>query len=166
MKTRALVLQNSTDIDWEGLERSLHDHFSVNAVTLEKNGDRRTSGAIVWANRLCALIKTSRKGSRRICEHLQQCLMHKVSASKKIACEECAAGMVEIFVPIIEIDEIDGFVGVCGRPYLDVERIYTAYIHQTIDVDQEKIKALLPTLKPIDPRTIRDIKQFITSYRS
>jgi hypothetical protein len=166
METRALVLQNSMDIDWEGLERSLHEHFDVNAVAMEKNGDRRTSGAMRWANRLCALIKTSRKGSRRICEPLQQCLIHKVSASKNIACEECGAGMYEIFVPIVEIDEIDGFVGVCGRPYLDVERIYTGYIHQTIDVDQDKIKALLPSLKPIGPRTIREIKQFITSYHS
>lgn len=166
MEIRALVLQHGTDINWEGLERSLHDRFGVNAVTLEKNGDRRTTGTILWANGLCALIQTSPKAERRICDTVRQCLIRKVSASKATACDECLAGMYEILVPVIQIDEIDGFVGVCGRPYLGAERIYTEYIHRTTDVDLEKIKELLTSLKPIDPRTIKAIKQFITTYRS
>ena len=164
MEPRALVLQHGKDIDWEGLERSLHDRFGVNAVTLEKDGDRRTSGAILWANELCALIKASPKAERRICDTVRQCLIRKAGASKATACDECAAGMYEILVPVIQMDEIDGFVGVCGRPYLDIDRIYTAYIHRIIDVDPEKINELLPSLKPIDPRTIKEIKHFITSY--
>ncbi len=75
-----------------------------------------------------------------------------------------AAGIFKIVVPIIQKDEIEGFVSVCGRPFLNTDRIYTYYIHKTIDADEEKIEKLLPSLNPIDPRTIKEMKHFITTY--
>jgi ligand-binding sensor protein len=164
MKAKALVLQKSIEIDWSDFEESLHDHFGVNAVTLKKNGARRSAGDILWANGLCALIKTNPKGASRICDTIQKYLMYEVEARRSYATDECAAGIFKIVVPIIQKDEIEGFVSACGRPFLNTDRIYTYYIHKTIDADEEKIEKLLPSLNPIDPRTIKEMKHFITTY--
>ena len=67
-------------------------------------------------------------------------------------------------LPIIQNDAIDGFVNICGRPFCNAERIYTDYIRKTIDVDEDTIRRMLPCLKPIDPRTLREMKRFISGY--
>lgn len=164
MKAKALVLQKNIEIDWNDFEESLHDHFGVNAVTLKKNGARRSAGDILWANGLCALIKTNPKGASKICDTIQKHLIYEAEARRRYATDECAAGIFKIVVPIIQKDEIEGFVSVCGRPFLNTDRIYTYYIHKTIDADEEKIEKLLPSLNPIDPRTIKEMKHFITTY--
>ena len=68
------------------------------------------------------------------------------------------------FTTIIQDDEIDGFVNICGRPYCNAERIYTEYISKTVEVDAATIEKLLPCLKPIDPRTLKEMKRYIKGY--
>ena len=164
MTPKALFLQKNTKVDWEGLEHSLHEHFGVNAVTLKKNGQRITAGDLSWANDLCALIKKNPTGSSKICDTLKMYLIHEAQERRRYAKEECAAGIFRIVVPIIRINQIEGFISVCGRPSTNADRIYTFYIHKTIDEDEEKIKDLLASLAPIGPRTIKEMKRFITGY--
>jgi ligand-binding sensor protein len=164
VRTSALIVHDLTQIDWRHFEQSLYDRFAVNAVTLTKNGTRRTSGDLPWANGLCALIKTNQNGAERICKRLLMILMHAAQAKKNCIAGECAAGMNKWVLPIIENDELDGFVNICGRPFCNSGRIYTEYIRKTIEVDAETIEKLLPCLKPIDPRTLKAMKHFITSY--
>ena len=164
VRTSALIVHELTQIDWRHFEQSLYDRFAVNAVTLTKNGTRRTSGDLPWANGLCALIKTNQNGAERICKRLLAILMHAAQTKKNCLADECAAGMNKWVLPIIENDELDGFVNICGRPFCNAGRIYTEYIRKTIEVDAETIEKLLPCLKPIDPRTLKEMKHFITSY--
>lgn len=162
MKTKALVLQKRDEMDWSGFEQALHDRFGVNAVTLTVNGARKTAGEILWANGLCALIKTNPKGAKRICSIIQWLLMRKAAAGRRYATDECAAGIYRLMVPIVVQDELDGFVSVCGRPFSTADRIYSEYIHYITDEDKEKIEDLLSSLQPIGPRTLKEMRQFIS----
>ena len=164
MQAKAMILKEVTDIDWRQLEGSLYDLFGVNAVTLKKNGIRRTSGDIRLANDLCALIKTHPNGASRICDRILKILINETKAKKTLAIDECAAGMNKFVFPIIQNDELIGFINICGRPFLNTNRIYTDYIGETIDVKTDKIKKLSFTLRPIGPRTVKEMKHFIASY--
>ncbi len=162
MKTQALVLQRRTDMDWAEFEQSLHDRFGVNAVTLTVNGARKTAGEILWANGLCAMIKTNPNGAKRICGIIQRILIRRAADRRRYATDECAAGIYRIMVPIVVQDELDGFVSVCGRPFSTADRIYTEYIRHTTDEDQERIEALISSLRPIGPRTLEEMRRFIS----
>jgi ligand-binding sensor protein len=164
MRGDVLRLQPGTDIDWAGLERALADRFGVNAVTLDKKGDRKTAMKPRWANDLCALIQASPRGADRICRTLQLHLMHEAAFRKRTVAEECAAGIFKLMIPIASRDEVEGFVSICGRPYLSTDRIYTGYIRETVDVNEETINGLLRFLSPIDYPTLRRIKHFIALY--
>lgn len=164
MVAKALVLKEMAHMDWVAFERSVHDRFGVNTVVLQKDGDRCTAEEIIWANKICERIKNHKKGSDRICDTLRRYLMHEAEVNKRFTAGECAAGMYRMIAPIIRNDEIEGFVSLCGRPFLSVDRIYTEYIHRTIGMDEETIKSLLPFLNPIGPRTIKEMQRFITAY--
>lgn len=40
-----------------------------------------------------------------------------------------------------------------------LDRIYSGYIQRTIDAEAKKIEILLPSLIPIDPKTLKEFKQ-------
>jgi ligand-binding sensor protein len=151
-------------MDWHDFEQSLYDRFAVNAVTLTRNGERKTSGDVPWANDLCALIRTNPNGADRICNKLLGILMHAVRTRRDVMAGECAAGMNKWVLPIVQDDQLDGFVNICGRPYCNAGRIYTEYISKTLAVDMDTIEGMLPCLKPIDPRTLKDMKRYIKGY--
>jgi ligand-binding sensor protein len=164
MKNNALVLGKRTAIDWALFENDLHQKFGVNAVIFGKDGKRRTDGEIDTANEICYLIKKHPHGASRICDLVQRYLNHLARVKKRYVTEECAAGMYKIVVPVIQEGQVEGFISTCGRPFISTDRIYTHYIIKTIFEDETKIENLLPTLVPIDPRTIKDILIYITSY--
>jgi ligand-binding sensor protein len=166
MKNKALVLHQSTGIDWRIFEKALYQNFGVNAVTYMKNGTRRTTGDIDLVNGICVLIKKHPKGTRKICNDVQRRLNHEAQMKKSYVTEECAAGMYKIVVPVIEKDKIKGFVSTCGRPFVNNDRIYTHYIHETIDRDEEEIGKLLSTLVAINPRTIKKLIDYIVHFGS
>jgi len=164
MQPKALVLSKGTKIDWDAFEKSLHQKFGVNAVTYDKAGARKTSGDIEIANGICDLIKKHLKGASEICAAVQQFMMHEARVKKQYVTEECAAGMYRIIVPVTKDDEIEGFVSTCGRPFISAERVYTDYLHNVIDEAEAEILKLLSSLDPINPRTIKNIIHYITSY--
>lgn len=164
MEASAMILPDSTHIDWHHFEASVYDRFAVNAVTLNRTGERKTEGAVPWANDLCALIKTNPNGADRICNKLLKILLQAAREKRNFITGECAAGMNKWVLPIIQDDEIDGFVNICGRPFCNAERIYTDYISQTVEVDAETIQKMLPCLNPIDPRTLKEMKRYINGY--
>jgi len=166
MSARAMILKDARDVDWCLFEKLLYSHFGVNAVTFEKNGDRRTSGALPWANQLCALIKQNPQGAAKICDRLLNQLIQSVRNSQASAMEACAAGMNKIVFPIIQNCELCGFVNICGRPFGNTDCIYTNYIQETIGVDAQTIAGLMPSLNPIGPRTIKEIRHFVSHYAS
>jgi len=166
MGTQAMILKEGTLVDWTRFENSVYDRFGVNTVILDRQGQRRTKTDMQWANGLCALIKTDLTGASRICNRLLIRLMGQCRANKASAIDECAAGMNKYVLPIIENDRIDGFVNICGRPLLNTDRIYTDYIGKTICLKTETIRKLLATIKPIDPRTVKEMKRYITAYRN
>jgi len=164
MQPPAMILPGSRQIDWHRFEASLYDRFAVNAVALTRSGTRKTEGDVPWANDLCRLIKTHPDGADRICSKLLKILMQAARAKEAFITGECAAGMNKWVLPIVQDDEIDGFVNICGRPFCNAERIYTDYISQTIQVDEATILKMLPCLQPIDPRTLKEMKRYIKGY--
>ncbi|MEJ2097403.1 MAG: PocR ligand-binding domain-containing protein [Deltaproteobacteria bacterium] len=110
------------------------------------------------------MIKTHPNGAEKICNRLLKILLQAAQSRKKFVSGECAAGMNKWLLPIIQDDEIDGFVNICGRPFCNADRIYTDYISKTIELDVETIEKLVPCLKPIDPRTLKEMNRFIKSY--
>jgi len=164
METSGMILPDHKKIDWHDFEATLYDRFAVNAVALNRTGERKTEGDVPWANDLCAMIKTNPVGADRICSKLLKILLKAAEEKGTFITGECAAGMNKWVQPIIQHDEIDGFVNICGRPFCNAERIYTDYISKTIEVDEETIRKMLPCLNPIDPRTLKDMKRFIKGY--
>ncbi len=164
MKKKALVIQSKIDVDWALLEKTLHELFGVNARAAAKDGRRKTDLDLDASNGICDLIRRHPKGRCRICDLVQKIMSHEAQIRKRYVTEECAAGMYKIVVPVLEEDVLEGFVTVCGRPFINADRVYTHYIHETVDEDEEDIKRLLPTLTPLNPRIVRDIVHFITSY--
>ncbi len=116
MGAKALMLPKNSDIDWSHFEKSLHDRFGVNVFTLKKNGVRKTSGDVRWANDLCTLIKTDPNGASRICDRVLKYLLNETKIKRTATTNECAAGMNKIVLPIIQNDEINEFINICGRP--------------------------------------------------
>jgi ligand-binding sensor protein len=164
MREKALVLPKNTQIDWGNFEKALWKKFGVNAVAYTSDGHRRTRGDINLVNGICYRIKKNPAGARRICDDVLGYMNHEARAKKRYITEECDAGMYKIVVPVIQEDELEGFVSTCGRPYVNSDRIYIDYIHETIDVDRAEIEQLLASLEPIRPRTVKAMIAFIASY--
>ncbi|MCP4690840.1 MAG: hypothetical protein GY859_22495 [Desulfobacterales bacterium] len=164
MREKAQRLYSGTEIDWNFFEETLHRKFNVNAVTFDKNGARKTGGDVKWANGLCRMIKGNPNGASQICAVAQNNMSREAGLKRECITEECDAGMYKIVIPIIKDDEIDGYVSACGRPFYNIDRIDAFYIHKVTGKDEKEVKELLSTVNPIDPRTISDIKEHITSY--
>lgn len=159
-----LMKKEQNPVDWYDFEHTLWERFGVNAVVFQPDGDRRTSGNVLLANDLCALIKKNQEAEQKICNNLKKRLMHKVRVCRKYAANECAAGMYRIMLPVIRNSEIEGYVSVCGRPFTNSNRIYTDYIQRVTGVDRETIQGFIPTLCPLGPQAVKEIKQFVTAY--
>ena len=164
MKNKMLSLKKGADIDWHLLETLLHQKFHVHALTIDREGDRRTHGEIVWANSLCSLIKASPVGEDRFWSMTQRRMCCDARRGKCSVREECPAGLIKIVVPIIIENNVEGFVCVGGRPYVSTDRIYTDKIQSDIGLEEEEIQQCLATIEPIDYRTIKEIMTCITSF--
>lgn len=161
MQTKALILPVGARMNWERFEQSIHERFNVNAVTLDGNGNRRSTGVLLLGNGLCRLIKLDLKAKKRICDTLQQKMMKEVLALKRYVTDECLAGIFRRLLPIIREDRIEGYVSLCGRPFSTGRLIYIDYIHHTLDIEREEIESLVSTLRPIGPRKIKEMTRFI-----
>jgi hypothetical protein len=161
MHAKSLILPIGARIDWSQLEQSIHERFDVNAVALDKTGNRKTTGAFLLANDLCKLIKSNLNAKKRICDALQRHMINEARALKKYITEECMAGIYRRLLPIIHDNEILGFISVCGRPFSTSRLIYADSIHEMTGVEREKIDELISTLKPIGPRVIKEMTCFI-----
>ncbi len=164
MKNKTLSLKKHADIDWGFLESMLHENYHVHALTIDREGGRRTHGKIVWANKLCSLLKASPVGEDRVWSMTQRSMCCDARAGKCCVRDECPAGLIKIVVPIVIENNIDGFVCVGGRPYVSTDRIYTDMIQRVIGLDEEEIQKCLTTIQPIDYRTIKEIMACITSF--
>jgi ligand-binding sensor protein len=161
MQTKALMLPIGARIDWSQFEQSIHERFDVNAVALDKNGNRKTAGAFLLANDLCKLIKNNLNAKKRICDALQRQMINEARVLKRYITQECLAGIYRRLLPIIRDNEIVGYVSVCGRPLSTRPLIYADYIHEITGVDRKKIDKSISTLNPIGPRAIKKMTHFI-----
>lgn len=164
MRKKALAIPKDTEIDWKHFETSLHKNFHVNAVAVDKNGQRKTQTDILWANFLCAFIRQSPAATMEICVKTQLAMFREAKKKQTYVTKECSAGMYRLMVPVVKETQIDGFVSVCGRPFVSCDRIYTDHIGRVLEKEAPEIESLLPSLLPIDHRTVHEIREFITGY--
>lgn len=157
MRNKALMLEKGAKFQWDLLEKSLNRNFGVTAVAYHIDGGRRTADPVGLVNDICRLIKQDPKSEDRICGDILSMMNHEARAKRKYVAEECAAGMYKIVVPIMIEGRIEGFVSICGRPFISSDRVYTQYIHSITGENKEKIDRLLQTLNPIHPRQIKAI---------
>ena len=160
MKTKTLMLDPEERIDWGRFEHLVQDRFHVNAVAYDSCGRRRTVNSS-WANGLCRLIKRHPKARMLICDALQQSMIRTARATRQYVTDECAAGIYRRLFPILQHIHLDGFFGVCGRPFSTRRLMYSEYINRITGVLNEDIDDLISTLEPISPRCIREMTDFI-----
>jgi len=160
-----MLMRRQTDqVDWAGFEFDLWERFGVNAVMYRADGTRRTSGALLLANEICARIKRDPDAEKKICRTMKAYLMGQAKMGGAHAAGECTAGMYRILLPITREGGLEGYVSVCGRPFANKERIYTDYIHRVTGVGGHTLQELVSTLCPLDHRGIKEIKSFVASY--
>jgi hypothetical protein len=160
MKTKMLMLASDARIDWNRFERLIHDRFNVNAVAYDGNGRRRTSNTL-WTNGLCALIKRHPNARQLICDALLRSMIHEARAVRQYVTDECAAGIYRRLFPILQDLELEGFFGVCGRPFSNRKLMYADYVQKATGVQNAVIEDLISTVEPISPRQIREMTEFI-----
>jgi hypothetical protein len=160
MKTKTLMLAADESIDWNRFEHLVHDRFQVNAVAFDGYGRRRTSNRL-WANGLCELIKTHPNARKLICDALQQAMIREARATRQYVTDECAAGIYRRLFPILQDLQLQGFFGVCGRPFSTRSLMYSEYIHKTTGALNAKIEDLITMVEPISPRRIKEMTDFI-----
>jgi hypothetical protein len=160
MKTKTLMLAPDERIDWDRFEQLIQDRFQVNAVAYDNYGRRRT-GNRLWANGLCELIKTHPKAKTLICDALQQSMIRKARATRQYVTDECTAGIYRRLFPILQDLHLNGFFGVCGRPFSTRRLMFPEYIHKITGALNTEIEDLISSVKPISPRRIREMTDFI-----
>ena len=160
MKTKTLMLDPEERIDWDRFEHLVQDRFKVNAVAYDSYGRRRTTNRL-WANGLCRLIKTHPKARTLICDALQQSMIRTARATRQYVTDECAAGIYRRLFPILQNLHLNGFFGVCGRPFSTRRLMYSEYIHILTGALNVEINDLISTVEPISPRCIREMTDFI-----
>ena len=67
---------------------------------------------------------------------------------------ECDLGMVKLVVPILEGDEVVGFIGACGAREPDVQ-LETLLASHRLEVDEESLQAPAATVGVISPETLQ-----------
>lgn len=163
MTFHAMVLDNTTSVDWGAFEKSLVRRFGVNAVSLNADGSRRTPEPGGAVNGICRLIRSDAGGLEKICSKFQRRLNRAAAHRKTGVVGECPAGMIKIVVPVLVDDRVEGFVSVCGRPYYSQDRIYTDAVARILGEDEARIRLLLSTLAPIDAKTMKAISRHLSS---
>lgn len=160
MKTGSIIMQSDIFVDWDRLEHLIHDRFEVNAVTFNRFGSRRTMNQL-WANQLCELIKSHLDASRKICDKLQTFMLKSIWKKKRYVTGECDAGLYRRLFPVVQEKEIEGFIGVCGRPFSTRQLIYPEYICKLTGCSLKKLNEMIGSLKPIGPRHIKEMTSYI-----
>ena len=164
MKATTMELKEGIHVDWESFESLLCERFDVNVVTLEKGGLRRTLGPLQIASDICRLVKASPEANEKICERIKRQLLQEAGVRKRYTTDECAAGIFRIVIPILLAGAVDGFVSVCGRPFVNANRIYTDTICRTTMASGGCIRRLMSTLHPIGPRELKALRCFIAGF--
>ena len=80
--------------------------------------------------------------------------------------DECFAGIYRIMMPVLCKDEkeIEGFISACGRPFISCDRVYCCCIKDTLELDEQVVQDLLARLRPMGPRTLKDMKEYIRGF--
>lgn len=160
MRLKSLILKPDIHIDWDRFERLIHDKFDVNAVSFNRYGLRRTISQ-EWANSLCDLIKAHSKAGEQICNALQQSMLKRARLKREYVTDECAAGIYRRLFPVMQGLEIEGFFGVCGRPFSTTGLMYPEFISKLTGKRIPHIGELISSLKPIGPKRIKEMTCFI-----
>lgn len=123
--------------EWIGLEKEISRRSGLNAAVFSAAGTRITD-YVLWANRLCPLIKGHPKGQQFICAVAHQNLAAQAAGSGLPVIEACDAGMLKLVVPIFYRGEFLGVAGGCGSLETG-EAIDSFLIHKTVGLAEEQI---------------------------
>ena len=160
MKTKALMLASDDIVDWDRFEQMIHGRFQVNATAYDGYGRRRTTSRL-WANGLCRLIKSHLKARKLICDTLQQAMISRARVTRRYVTDECSAGIYRRLFPILRDLRVNGFLGICGRPFSTRRLMYPDYIHKITGVGNAEIENLISGVAPISPKKILEMTDFI-----
>ncbi|MBF0224798.1 MAG: PocR ligand-binding domain-containing protein [Desulfobacterales bacterium] len=125
---------------WTEIEDKIHDISGLHVSVFDIDGFRIIEDKN-YPNKLCAAIKSTKKGQSFICSVAHQNIANQAMNSKKSLIEECDAGLLKLLVPIFVNGEFIGSIGGCGH-ILDGGEIDPFLISKTIDIDENEINKL------------------------
>ncbi len=125
---------------WVELEKEIVKKSGFNAGVYDIDGVRITDYK-EWANKLCPVVNTDKKGQTFICAPAHQNLASMATNTKKGVAEECDAGIVKVVVPIFVDDEFLGTAGGCGLLFEDGE-VEPFMVSKTLEMDEEEVEKL------------------------
>lgn len=112
------------------------------------------------ANDLCRLVQGDTSARTTICSVAQQNIGQEARISREPAVGECDLGMVKLVVPILEGDDVVGFIGTCGLREPDVE-LETFLASRTLQTTQEALAGPVATVGTVTPEVIERTGQTI-----
>ncbi len=145
---------------WKKLEKEIDNRSGLNASVFDAEGTRITDSH-KWANRLCPVVKASKKGQTFICSLAHQNLSNQAMQDKCPVIDECDAGLAKLVVPIFCGDEFVGVAGGCGLLQEDGEAD-TFLIHKTTEIDEDELEALSDDIKTISNDQLEELSAYIS----
>lgn len=157
---------------WVELEKEIVAKSGLNAGIYNVDGARITDYK-KWANKLCPVVNSDKKGQTFICAPAHQNLVSMATAQKKGVAEECDAGIVKVVVPIFVDGEFLGTAGGCGLLFEDGE-VEPFMVSKTLEMDEEEIEKLaegMGTISESDAAALIDfiqekIDKIVSDYKS
>jgi len=147
---------------WKTLEDEIFARSGLQASVFDINGIRITDTKR-WANRLCPVIKADDRGQSYICAVAHMSLANEARKTKKPVIGECDAGLSKVVVPIFYGDEFLGAAGGCGL-LLDAGEVDGFMLNKTLDLPEEKTKALSENIACMSTARMEELADFINDW--
>ena len=147
---------------WKTLEDEIFARSGLQASVFDVNGIRITDTKR-WANRLCPVIKADDRGQSYICAVAHMGLANEARKTNRPVVGECDAGLSKVVVPIFYGDEFLGAAGGCGL-LLDGGEVDGFMLNKTLDLPEEKTKALSENIACMSKAQMEELADFISDW--
>ena len=106
------------------------------------------------SNDLCRMVQAHSGAVTTICAVAHKDISQEALSNEEPAIGECDLGMVKLVVPIMQDDEVIGFIGACGtrEPDVEVESFLAA---RALELSEEELKDPLASVGVISSGVIQ-----------
>ncbi len=144
---------------WQTLLDGVHERTGMTATLYNQEG------AVVlrqgsWANALCPLVQDKASARTAVCAVVQQALGRQAVATREAQVDECDLGMIKFVVPVLDSDQVVGFIGACGGRDPDTE-VETFLAAKVLETSEEAIAEAVAGVPAVAPDTIEGVLDYL-----